>query len=291
MKTDIYDIAEIENLQVIETTSEYNGYPSNIKKALIGFDDFASAERVAGKYGMNIEFFTKRDGWQLYYRTGSRAYSPIEVSAEDYGNDYESFTSKDLEEYYENNVQGMIGEFTDFEQVESFLAKEKKIYEAIEELEDDEMVLTCQGHYYDTIKQFTMSFYYDTKITVIGLIKDFTGEESVDKDDVLDMLRDTMFGCSTAVCSKDVNGVNAFYGALPVNSFFDEENFNYLPSDGWILTDFQEATPELADVDIWAQEFPSDQIADFRDLQEKENLYIASFKNDEHGTLDILIWK
>lgn len=92
MKTDFYTIAEIENLQVIETTSAMNGYPQSIKKALIGFESFEQAERVAEEYGLSIEYFTKRDGWQLYYRTNDRAYSAIEVSADEYGDDYRAFT-------------------------------------------------------------------------------------------------------------------------------------------------------------------------------------------------------
>lgn len=170
MTTDFYTIAEIENLQVIETTSAMNGYPQSIKKALIGLDNYQQAERIADEYGLSIELFTKHDGWQLYYRTNNRAYSAIEVSAEDYGDDYQSFTLSDYEDFYENEVQGMIGEFDNFEQAESFLDMNKKIYEAIEDLEDDEMVLTCQGEYYDTVKQYTMCHYYDTKTTVIGLI-------------------------------------------------------------------------------------------------------------------------
>ena len=88
MTTDFYTIAEIENLQVIETTSAMNGYPQSLQKALIGFDSFEDAERIANEYGLRIELFTKRDGWQLYYRTNNRAYSAIEVSAEEYGDDY-----------------------------------------------------------------------------------------------------------------------------------------------------------------------------------------------------------
>lgn len=170
MTTDFYTIAEIENLQVIETTSAMNGYPQSLKKALIGFQSFEEAERIASEYGLSIEIFTKRDGWQLYYRTNNRAYSAIEISAEDFGDDYRSFTASDYDDFYENEVQDMIGEFESFEDVESFLKSQKKIYEAIENLEDDEMVLTCQGKYYDTVKQYTMCHYYDTKTTIIGLI-------------------------------------------------------------------------------------------------------------------------
>lgn len=64
----------------------------------------------------------------------------------------------------------MVGEFDNFEEIESYLESQKEIYEAIENLEDDEMVLTLNDKYYDTVKQYTMCHYYDTKTTVIGLI-------------------------------------------------------------------------------------------------------------------------
>lgn len=170
MTTDFFDIANIEKLQVIETTSAINGYPQDLKNALIGFDSFEDAERVANRYGLSIEIFTKRDGWELYYRTGNSAYSEIEVSAEDYGDDYRSFTLSDYEDFYLNEVQERISEFNNFDDVSKFLEAKKKIYEAIEDLEADEMVLTRCGEYYDTVKIITMSHYYDTKTTVIGII-------------------------------------------------------------------------------------------------------------------------
>lgn len=170
MTTDLYAIAEIENLQVIETTSAMNGYPQFIKKALIGFETFEQAERISNKYGLSIELFTRHDGWKFYYRTNNRAYSAINVSAEEYGDDYMSFTKSDYDDFYDNEVKDMICEFDSFDEVESFLNMKKKVYEAIEKLEDDEMVLTCQGEYYDTVKKSAMCHYYDTKTTVIGLI-------------------------------------------------------------------------------------------------------------------------
>lgn len=168
--SDIYAIAEAEGLEIVETTSASNGYPRELKYALVGFETYEDAERVAKKYGMSIEYFTKHEGWDLYYRTGNKAYSAIEVTAEDYGEDYQSFTSSDLEDYYENQVKGVISEFEDFATVESFLADQKEIFEEIENLDDGEMVLTCQGRYYKTVQQHTMRCINDTKITVIGLI-------------------------------------------------------------------------------------------------------------------------
>lgn len=178
MRTDIYTIAEIENLEVIETTSEMNGYPKYLEKALIGFKNFGHAEEVAHDYGLSIEVFEKRDGWQFYYRTGSTAFKEIEVPADNYGDDYESFKSSDLKDFYENEVKPMIAEFESFEQVEDFLEKKKDVYNAIKRLGHNEIVITRCGEYYNTVKEKTMSFSEDSKTTVIGLIDRNREEEN-----------------------------------------------------------------------------------------------------------------
>lgn len=292
MTTDFFTIAEIENLQVIDTTSAMNGYPEDLKPALIGFDSYEDAERVAKEYGLSVEIFTKRDGWQLYYRTGNRAYSPIEVLAEDYGDDYMSFTSSDYDGFYENEVQERISEFKTFDDVEQFLEAKKKIYEAIEDLEEDEMVITYRGEYYETVKRYTMSRYYDTKTTVIGVIGDLPASDPVTKDDVLEMLSGPhMSGCLTPVRSTDAQGYNENYGATPVDSFFDEDGGDYLPDFRWLLTDFKVATPEYVNIDEWAQEFDDNAKSSLAKSLEDGTLYVASFWNDHEGELDILIWQ
>ena len=47
-----------------------------------------------------------------------------------------------------------------------------EILKAVEEAEENELVISLYGEYYDTIKQTSMSFYHDTKHYVIGLIND-----------------------------------------------------------------------------------------------------------------------
>ena len=43
------NLAEVEGLEFIETTSERNGYPSNLQGAIIGFESFKQAEEIAEK--------------------------------------------------------------------------------------------------------------------------------------------------------------------------------------------------------------------------------------------------
>lgn len=164
-------IAYQNGLELIETTSERNGYPAHLKKAIIGFDTFEEAEKIARENHLSIEIFTKRDGWQLYYRTGNSAFEPFRNSASDYGDDYDEFSSEDIDGFYENEVKSFVEDFDDFDSLSSFIDTKKRVFEELGMIDDDEIVITYEGRYCETIKKTSMRFYHDTKTKVIGLIE------------------------------------------------------------------------------------------------------------------------
>ena len=170
MKKDLAEIANENGLQLIETTSSITGHPERLQKAIIGFDTFDQAEELAKDNGLSIEIFNQHDGWNLWYRTGCTAYEPFRRSAEDFGDDYSEFSKDDLKDFYENDVQPMVSDFDSFDALRSFLDQKEKITKEIEKAEDDEIVITCCGEYYDTIKECTMSYHYDSHSYSIGLI-------------------------------------------------------------------------------------------------------------------------
>lgn len=164
-------IATDNGLQLITTTISSNGYPSNLADAIIGFDSFEQAKQLAELHNLSIEIFTKKDGWQLYCRTNNTMYEPLTNSADDYGDDYSEFNPTS-ELHYISECSQFIGEniFQSFDDLQDYIATSKKLYELFENKNEDEIIITCQGNYYDTIKRNSMSFYHDTKTTVIGLI-------------------------------------------------------------------------------------------------------------------------
>lgn len=157
-------------MQVVDTTASRTGYPEALQKAIIGFDTFESAEELAKENGLSIEAFKQHDGWDLWYRTGCQMGEAFLRSAEDFGDDYRGYTKEDLEDFYLNEVQPMVSDFEDFDSLRCFLDKMEKIKDEIEDAEDDELVLTCCGEYYATIKARVMSYYYDAHSYAIGLI-------------------------------------------------------------------------------------------------------------------------
>lgn len=173
-KADLREIAELNGLTYAESTSGTNGYPSNIKGIIIGFDSFTEAEKLADEYNLTIEIFKRKDGWQLWERTNSQAYEPMRNSSEDYGDNYSWYGKMSEKEFIETEVSETLKHLTedgaDFDTLENFIKDSKKLYNEIETMEDDEIVITCQGDYYETIKKESMYWTHDTKHITIGLI-------------------------------------------------------------------------------------------------------------------------
>ena len=72
--------------------------------------------------------------------------------------------------FYESEVKYSLENFDNLEDLQNFLSKKQELFEEIENMEVDEIVITCQGEYYETIKKESMYFTHDTNHVTIGLI-------------------------------------------------------------------------------------------------------------------------
>ena len=107
---------------MVETTSQANGYPSNLKYAYIGFETFEQAEEFANKFNMELAILDKHNGWQLWHR-GNTAWEAFHIDSNDYGDNYCHFRASDAENFYEENVKPCLEEFDSFEGLEEFIKK------------------------------------------------------------------------------------------------------------------------------------------------------------------------
>ena len=170
------EIASENGLQVISTTTGLNGYPRFLKKAIIGFENYEQAEKLAEEYHLDIEIFTKRDGWQLWSRDNNRAYDAFERSAEDYGENYQQFSADMSQDDFLQQVgaadfiDGLADEEDGLDRIEEYITDLRKLYDEIAIADDDEIVIADGDVYVETIKKRTMQYSYDTKHYVIGLI-------------------------------------------------------------------------------------------------------------------------
>ena len=178
MKT-MNEIASENGLHVIDTTTGLNGYPQCLKEAIIGFENFEQAEKLAEEYHLDIEIFTKRDGWQLWSRDNNSAYDAFERSASDYGENYQQFEANMSQDDFLQQVgaANFIAELADDEdgldRIEEYIRDLRKLYDEIAIAADDEIVIADGDVYVETIKKRTMQYSYDTKNYVVGLINNY----------------------------------------------------------------------------------------------------------------------
>ena len=162
-------LADENGLKFVETTSGTNGYPQNLKPALIGFYDYEGAEEFATEHGLETYIFHKRDGWQLWERKNP-AYEPMTITSDDYGDNYNMFTPDELENYYENEVKPRLEDFDNMDDIKDFLNDEEEIMDELARCNDNEAVITYCGKWYDTIKVKSIEWGHDTHNYVIGVI-------------------------------------------------------------------------------------------------------------------------
>lgn len=165
------DIAAEEGLDLVETTSERNGYPSNLKYAIVGFKNFDDAKRIAAEHYLRLAWIDKRDGWQLWHR-GNAAYEPMTISSADYGDDYNFENNKDsVMDLAYDVLEDMVDKTASFDDIRKYMDEVEKVIDAVDNLEGDQMVVTYCGNYYDTIDVHPISFYHDTKHTQLAAVK------------------------------------------------------------------------------------------------------------------------
>lgn len=165
--------SEIDRLDLTEinTTSKRNGYPSNIGDAVIGFDNYEQALEFAERFGLTIMCFEKRDGWGLWYRSHV-AIEPLTNTSEQRGDNYLSFEKMTEAEYYDEQVRPRLADFDNLSDLETFIDRQVEIWECIERMGENQLVITCNGCYDETVDKTTMHWYHDTKHVAIGCIID-----------------------------------------------------------------------------------------------------------------------
>ena len=89
----LIEIAQYENLELIETTESRIGYPSYLECSLIGFQDWEHYLQVQEEYCLQGQYVDKREGWQLWHRTNNTPYKPFELTADVFGCDYDFWTN------------------------------------------------------------------------------------------------------------------------------------------------------------------------------------------------------
>lgn len=143
-------------IKKIQTTSDANGYPTNLKNGYIGFETWAEAEKFAEERDLTLMCVSRKTGWHVWHR-GNMMNEPMTIKAEDYGDDYNFETNAD--KYFESERE-ILEECETFEEFEEKMKTIKEVIDAIKaaDIEGGEVVVICCGEYCETIKTETLGW-------------------------------------------------------------------------------------------------------------------------------------
>lgn len=161
----------LDDKNYIELTEGRNNYPKNISKAIFqdNFDSWEEMKEFADENELEVINIHSKDGWHFWENKGT-AYKPLLISADDFGDNYSEFSKMSEADFFEQEIHPVIENFNNFEDLEKMIEAKKEIFEEIENMEDDEIVISYDGDYFETWKQNPLSFYHDTHKYSFALI-------------------------------------------------------------------------------------------------------------------------
>ena len=166
---DLVENSELE-LTIISTTSAYNGYPANVQPAIIGFDNFNEAKNFAKENNLNIIRVERANGRDMWTRRGT-AYKELERDGSEYGDDWMVYSPLyfDAQEFFADTVKDVVTDMETLDDTIECINKFKELINAIENANDDELVLS-DGSNIETITTHCMQYSYDSRTYAIAVI-------------------------------------------------------------------------------------------------------------------------
>jgi hypothetical protein len=161
---------EHQNLSLVQTNGQYDGnWCKNVRLALVGFDSVEQAKQVADEYGLEMWYLNRKDGHDFYNREGEDYNQQgFEISAESFGCDFEMFTS--AEEYWGGIRDIISDEEMDFWCAMDFMKNAENVYNEIDMLDENQVVITHEGRYFGTFSKFETSYSEDNNNHIIGVL-------------------------------------------------------------------------------------------------------------------------
>jgi hypothetical protein len=163
-----------------EITTSANDYPDRRNEsgesdyAIFGFASFEDAEKFADKIGTCVKYFQKRDGGHFWHDHG---YANEPYTYQDYlrelGDNYSVACAEELFDEYKEQVSSA----DTLEEAEACRDTFNEIKKEIETAAEDEVIILCNGKYYETVKSAMMSFHEDVTTYEIGVLLPFSLED------------------------------------------------------------------------------------------------------------------
>lgn len=169
---DLLHQASEDGLQIVETCDNSRGYPSGIKKAIIGFETYKDgadfiADNMSGNVYMSL--LKIRDGHHFYQDQGWKyeSFTCYDQIA-DMGDDWNEDTPQEL---FEARMQDIDSESSSyFEDVKNLVDNCEPLFDAYEDMDQETEVMVTNGFEYEIILKTMMSYSEDVYRYIIGIV-------------------------------------------------------------------------------------------------------------------------
>lgn len=165
---DFSEAAALFDCNHIETTPQENGYPTQLKSALIGFDTYEQAEKIARLLDLDMRYFDKQVGWDVWHRTNNTAYECFELTPEDYGDGYQFYGWNDID-IIQNDAVECANNCDCYRDLVGIVNDAKELIDEVEKIDDDQVVVAFGMQYQETINPKCMQYEFDGHSHAIGL--------------------------------------------------------------------------------------------------------------------------
>jgi hypothetical protein len=157
-----------ENLLYVSTTSESTGYPKNIRTAYLftNWDDIQDILK-GNEDLLSCEVFMKREGWDLYYRTGKQVDEPFKITAELVGGSREYNNVGEVSAECFKNIKER--DWSCVEELYDYVEKMNDMSNYAENLGDEEVLIEFDYNF-GVFDKEDVSYNKDGKYYEIGLI-------------------------------------------------------------------------------------------------------------------------
>lgn len=173
------DLADEKGLDIIEITKGLNGYPKNVYKGVIGFDNFEDATQFAKSINGEVVLLSRKDGHHFYTNNGW-VDKPIHYTKliDDSIIDFSDIN--DFKDYILNVLKE---NFNTFDDCEEFISNVNSINDFIDNYDyvvnnnlDKKFIILYDSNRkipfaIDVVSEYTMRGCYDTTSYVIGVVE------------------------------------------------------------------------------------------------------------------------
>ena len=165
----------IYGLDIIEITEGLNGYPKNIYKGIIGFNNFMSAIEFADIINGEVVLLSRKDGHHFYINNGTTD-KPIHYTKLIDDNAHIYF---DIDDLKESMVEIMKDTCHTLEECSDFINRVNDFVEEFYDIQDNNSNATYIITYntnktrdnFDVIPEYVMKGSFDTTNYIIGVVE------------------------------------------------------------------------------------------------------------------------